>query len=129
MFKKGKKSYSILTGACPKCHEEPMYVESNPYKLSSTLKMHERCSHCGTKYKLEPSFFYGAMYVSYGVGTAAAIGVFMITYVMVGLNLRMSFAAIVFALILLFPMIMRWSRNIWINLFIKYNPDKILKKD
>jgi len=53
----------------------------------------------------------------------------MITYVMVGLNLRMSFAAIVFALILLFPMIMRWSRNIWINLFIKYNPDKILKKD
>jgi len=129
MFKKGKKSYSILTGACPKCHEESMYVESNPYKFSSTLKMHERCSHCGTKYKLEPSFFYGAMYVSYGVGTAAAIGVFMITYVMVGLNLRMSFAAIVFALILLFPMIMRWSRNIWINLFIKYNPDKILKKD
>ena len=117
MFKKGKKSYSILTGACPKCHEESMYVESNPYKLSSTLKMHERCSHCGTKYKLEPSFFYGAMYVSYGVGTAAAVGVFMITYVMVGLNLRMSFAAIVFALILLFPMIMRWSRNIWINLF------------
>ena len=28
MFGKGKKIYSILTGACPKCHKENMYVMS-----------------------------------------------------------------------------------------------------
>ncbi|MGB5317885.1 MAG: DUF983 domain-containing protein, partial [Eudoraea sp.] len=61
MLKKGTKLYSILTGSCPKCHEESMYVDKNPYHLGSLFKMEERCSHCQTKYKLEPSFFYGAM--------------------------------------------------------------------
>ena len=64
---KGTRIYSILTGYCPVCHEESMYKESNPYKLGSIFKMQERCSHCQTKYKIEPSFFYGAMYVSYAV--------------------------------------------------------------
>ena len=58
---KGTKLNSILTGKCPVCQNESMYKNSNPYILSETLKMHERCSHCGTKYKIEPSFFYGAV--------------------------------------------------------------------
>ena len=78
MLKKGNKLYSILTGTCPKCHEESMYVDKNPYKPGHLFKMHERCGHCGTKYKIEPSFFYGAMYVSYGVGIAFAVAAFVI---------------------------------------------------
>ena len=57
MLKKGKKLYSILKGVCPKCHNESMYVNANAYNLSETLKMHERCASCNTKYKIEPSFF------------------------------------------------------------------------
>ena len=57
MFKKGTKIYSILFGVCPKCHNESMYVIKNPYQLYDTLKMYERCRHCSTKYKIEPSFF------------------------------------------------------------------------
>jgi uncharacterized protein (DUF983 family) len=128
MFKKGKKLYSILRGLCPKCQEETMYVESNAYKLGSTLKMRERCSHCGVKYKLEPSFFYGAMYVSYGVGTAIAVTVFIIAFIFANLSLEAAFLAIVTTLVALFPLIMRWSRNIWINIFIPYNPNSALKK-
>jgi hypothetical protein len=30
MLKKGNKLYSILTGSCPKCHEESMYMNKNP---------------------------------------------------------------------------------------------------
>ena len=77
---KGYKIYSILTGACPVCHEESMYKENNPYKLKHIHDMHERCSNCGTKYQIEPSFFYGAMYVSYALGVAIAVATFMITY-------------------------------------------------
>ena len=73
MLKKGSKLYSILTGSCPKCHEESMYLNENPYNLMEIYKMHENCSHCKTKYKIEPSFFYGAMYVSYAVGIAFAV--------------------------------------------------------
>jgi uncharacterized protein (DUF983 family) len=121
MIRKGMKLYSILFGACPKCHQESMYIEKNAYKLYDTLKMHERCSHCLTKYQMEPSFFYGSMYVSYGVGIGFAVAAFVISYLIFESSLITAFIAIVVTLISLMPVIMRLSRNIWINLFIGYD--------
>lgn len=121
---KGSKLYSIFKGVCPVCHGESMYEESNPYKLNKIFKMHERCSHCQTKYKIEPSFFYGAMYVSYGVGIAFAIAAFIVSYVIFGGGLMTSFLAIVGTLIVMMPVIMRLSRNIWINIFMHFDKQK-----
>ena len=126
MLKKGTKLYSILTGSCPKCHEESMYLHSNPYHITQLFKMHERCSNCQTKYKIEPSFFYGSMYVSYGVGIAFAVAAFVISYLIIKTDLKTAFIAIVATLVLFLPVIIRLSRNIWINLFMKY--DKRLAK-
>jgi uncharacterized protein (DUF983 family) len=121
MIRKGMKLYSILFGACPKCHQESMYVEKNPYILSDTLKIHERCSNCNTKYRMEPSFFYGSMYVSYGVGIGFAIAAFIVSYLVFESSLVTAFIAIVVTLVGFMPFIMRVSRNIWINLFISYD--------
>ncbi|MCB0443818.1 MAG: DUF983 domain-containing protein [Flavobacterium sp.] len=121
MLKKGSKLNSILTGSCPKCQEESMYVEKNPYKLGKIFEMHDTCSHCGTRYKMEPSFFYGAMYVSYGLSIAFAVAAFIISNVFIGLGLLHSFIVIVFTLILTFPIILRLSRNIWINMFVHFD--------
>tara|TARA_B100001059_G_scaffold124280_1_gene124269 strand:- start:185 stop:565 length:381 start_codon:yes stop_codon:yes gene_type:complete len=123
MFKKGAKIYSILFGVCPKCHKESMYVIKNPYQLYDTLKMHERCRHCSTKYKIEPSFFYGSMYVSYGVGIVFALLAFFISNIIFDSSLKISFVSIVITLIGFMPIIMRVSRNIWINLFMSYDPN------
>ncbi|KKM05028.1 hypothetical protein LCGC14_1758240 [marine sediment metagenome] len=87
--------------------------------------MHERCSHCGLKYKLEPSFFFGAMYVSYGLGVAIAVAAFVISVLFIGTGLISSFIAIILTLLILLPIIIRLSRNIWINMFVKYDADKI----
>jgi len=129
-FLKGTKVYSIFTGKCPVCHNQSMYKESNPYRVSSILQMHERCSHCNTKYKIEPSFFYGAMYVSYGVGIAFAAVAFAITYFIMQATPLKAFVAIVVTLVIFMPVIMRISRNIWINLFMKYdrNQDAFAKR-
>jgi len=126
MLKKGSKLYSILTGTCPKCHNERMYEVRNPYKLSTTLKMNETCAHCGTRYKIEPSFFYGAMYVSYGVGIAFAFAAFVVSKWILKTSLLTSFFAIMGTMIGFMPIIMRLSRNIWINIFMSY--DKNLDK-
>jgi len=117
---KGTKFYSIFTGTCPVCQEESMYKENNPYKLREVFEMHERCSNCGTKYKIEPSFFYGAMYVSYAVGVAFSVAAFIIAYVFLNATLLASFFTIVGTLIIFMPIIMRLSRNIWINFFLSY---------
>ena len=127
-FLKGTKLYSIFTGTCPVCHQGEMYVESNPFKLSQIMKMHERCSHCGLKFKIEPSFFFGAMYVSYGIGVAISVASFVITHFILNLSIHISFITIIAALVLLFPYIIRISRNIWINLFLNYKKDAAQKK-
>ena len=121
MFKKASKLYSIFTGCCPRCHQESMYVEKNPYHLGSLFKMYDRCSHCGLKYKMEPSFFFGAMYVSYGLGVAFAVAAFVIAFLFVGTGLINTFIAIIGTMLVFMPVIIRLSRNIWINMFVKYD--------
>lgn len=74
---------------------------------------------------MEPSFFFGAMYVSYAVGIAFASPVFIITYFVLKLSLLNIFLAIVVALVVLLPLIVRLSRNIWINFFFDYDPKKV----
>lgn len=102
-----------------------MYESTNPYAISQLFKMHERCSHCGTKYKIEPSFFYGSMYVSYAVGIAFGTAAFVIAFLILGASLVNTFIAIVLTLIVFLPVIIRLSRNIWINFFFKYEPTSI----
>lgn len=126
MFKKGTKLYSVLTGSCPKCHEESMFKNKNPYILSEALSMNETCSNCDTKYKIEPSFFYGAMYVSYAVGIAFAVAAFVISYFVFEANINIIFISIIVTLIVFMPIILRLSRTIWINFFMHY--DKSLAK-
>ena len=100
-----------------------MYKDPNPYKIGKLFDMHEKCSACGTRYKIEPSFFYGAMYVSYAVGIAFAVAAFVISNLILGASLMNTFIAIVSTLIVFMPIIIRLSRNIWINFFIHYTPE------
>lgn len=126
---KGTSLYSIFTGKCPVCQTEKMYKKENPYKLKSVFEMHEKCSNCGTKYQMEPSFFYGAMYVSYALGVAIGIAVFIVSYLFLNTNLITSFLLICVFVIGLLPVEMRLSRNIWINLFLKYDKTKANNKE
>ena len=122
MLKKGSKLYSILTGTCPQCQKESMYIDQNLLHLNNLLKMNERCSHCGLKYQIEPSFFFGSMYVSYGLNVAIGIITFIV-YFQFDRDMLNSFISIIIVLILAFPFVMRLSRNIYINFFVSYNPE------
>ncbi|WP_163398299.1 DUF983 domain-containing protein [Flavobacterium fluviatile] len=122
MLKKGSKLNSILTGSCPKCQNESMYLDKNLLHLTKVLKMNENCSHCGLKYQLEPSFFYGAMYVSYGLNVAVGIAAFIVSFIFFGATIEQSFLAIVITLIVLFPFVLRLARNLYINMFVSYDP-------
>ncbi len=121
MLKKGSKLYSILTGTCPRCQNEKMYCNPNPYLITETMKMHENCAHCGLKYKIEPNFFFGAMYVSYGLAVAACVFFFVVSFAFLKLTVLTSFIVIIFGLIALMPIITRLARNIYINFFVGYN--------
>ena len=126
MFKKGTKLYSIFNNKCPRCHEGDFYVKPGFFVLKNGLKMHENCTHCGLKYTIEPSFFYGAMYVSYALTVAIAIATFIIGY-WIGTGLLYRFIAIFVMLIILTPVTLRLSRLIYINFFIHFDKSKLQK--
>ena len=98
------------------------FVTKNPFTLKKNLAIHENCSACGLKYMIEPSFFYGAMYVSYGITVALSILTFMILYLF-GLELLPIFIGIIVTLIVFTPLTLKLSRLIYINIFVHYKKD------
>jgi uncharacterized protein (DUF983 family) len=122
MVKKGSKLYSIVHNKCPRCQEGDFFVTKNPFTLKKNLAIQENCSACGLKYMIEPSFFYGAMYVSYGITVALSIITFIILYLF-GLELLPIFIGIIVTLIIFTPLTLKLSRLIYINIFVHYKKD------
>jgi uncharacterized protein (DUF983 family) len=120
LFKKGTKVYSIFKGKCPKCHEGEFFKYKFTFNPSKITQLHNNCPKCGLKYMIEPSFFYGAMYVNYALTTALSIITFLIAKLVFNLSLLQSFAAIFIALVVLAPFNLRLSRLLWINMFVSY---------
>ena len=126
MFLKGTKLYAIVFLKCPRCQEGD-FLESHPYHLKQFNKVKEKCTKCGLKYSIEPSFYYGSMYVSYGVGIAIAVAVYLLCLIFkIELGPLGIFIAIVVSLIALKPYIGAVSKSIWASFFFKY--DKQLAK-
>ncbi len=127
MFKKGSKFYSIFKNKCPRCHEGDFFKHKTSFNYKKILKLHENCSSCGLKYMIEPSFFFGAMYVNYAIAVALFVGIFVIAKVFLGLSIIYSFIAILVISLVLTPVSLRLSRIIWINFFVDFENDKARK--
>ncbi len=85
--------------------------------------MHDHCPRCGQRYEIEPSFFMGAMYVSYALQVAIFITVFVAVNVLTtDAEVYVYISSIAVATLLLIPVVLRLSRSIWIHLFVKYDP-------
>ena len=123
MWKKGSKLYSVWHNKCPRCQEGDFFVKPAGFRFKDNLKTHENCSNCGLKYMIEPSFFYGAMYVSYAITVAMAAAVFVICQLF-DLSLVASLISILVVLILANPFVMRVSRLLYINMFIGFKPEE-----
>ncbi|WP_235318291.1 DUF983 domain-containing protein [Polaribacter sp. Hel1_85] len=120
MFKKGTKLYSIVNAKCPRCHEGEFFKYKFTYNPNKVTKLHDNCPKCNLKYMMEPSFFYGAMYVNYGIIVALFVAIFIICKVILDLTIIQSFATIIVASLVLAPVNLRLSRIIWINMFVSY---------
>lgn len=120
---KSSKLFSIVKGTCPRCHQGNMFVNKNPYKIEGWDKMHENCSVCNLHYEREPGFFQGAMYVSYALGVGLSIAVVIANF-LISFNPVTYFVSNTIAIVLLAPLLFRWSRGIYLNIFISYDKSK-----
>jgi len=120
MLKKGTKIYSILRGKCPRCHDGEFFKYSFSMNLFKVNKIEKSCSYCHLKYMIEPAFYFGALYVSYGITVVLCIVTFIISKLILNLDLLTSFITIFAVLILFIPINLRLSRVLWINMFVSY---------
>lgn len=114
---------SVFGIKCPRCREGSMFENKNPYQLKSVSKMNSHCKVCGQALEPEPSFYYGAMYVSYALTVGFSLVFFALLYFVFDVEPTMFLVFNAFTLFLLWPYIFRLSRSLWIAFFIKYNPN------
>ena len=116
-----KKLQSILLLKSPRCRKGNL-LEAHPYKLSKFNKVNQSCNHCALQFKIEPSFFYGSMYVSYGLGEALSIAVYLLLLISgISSSLKFYFLIISGVLILLMPYINALSKVICAGFFFKFD--------
>ncbi len=117
--------WSVFNNKCPRCRQGDLYLQKNPYKLKTTTKMPETCPVCGQKFELEPGFWFGTGYVSYAFAVMLTGITFVIWWFTIGISIRDNsifwwLGANGVVLVLLQPVIQRWSRSAWISFFVRY---------
>ncbi|RYY28059.1 MAG: DUF983 domain-containing protein [Chitinophagaceae bacterium] len=118
----------LLACKCPRCRQGDMFVTKNPWKLKTTMRMHNECPVCGQPFNLEVGFYYGSSYVSYAFSVAFSVTTFVAWWLLIGFSTednRFFFwmGLNIFLLIALQPYLMRVSRTGWLAFFVKYDRD------
>lgn len=114
--------YHIFRNECPNCHKGKVFADKSFFFSLGFPKMNEYCSHCNTKFEKEPGYFFGAMFVNYGL----TVGQGIITYAVASRFFDKTFdlriiPIIATVIVLLSCFNIRLSRMIWIYLFKNYS--------
>ena len=119
---------NVLKCKCPRCRKGDLFVESNPYKLSRTMKMYDACPVCKQPFELEVGFYYGSSYVSYAMSIAISAASIIAWWMLIGFSFSdnrffywLGFNALL--LVALQPILMRVARSVWLAFFVRYDRD------
>lgn len=119
MFRKGSKLYSIFNFKCPRCHEGNLY-KSTLAEFNGIYNMHEACPNCNQDYQKEPGFYWGAMYIGYGLSSGYMLTAMVLGLFVFNLTTNQSFMAAILGGVFIVPIVARLARAIWINIYVKY---------
>ncbi len=114
---------NIISHKCPKCRKGPLFTHK-AYDLKHFSKMPKQCECCNQPYELEPSFYYGAMYVSYALQVALLVTVFTAYQILYpDVDVMIMIATVIGVSAILYPVIIRLSRSIWIHFFVSFSKE------
>ncbi len=110
---------------CPRCRQGYLFKNRNPYALKELSSMNKTCSNCKMLLDPEPSFYYGSMYVSYGLTVGFSILTFLIWYFFFDVDVMYYLIFNAIFLLALVPYTFQLARAVWITILVKYNPASI----
>ena len=106
---------------CPRCRTGKLFEQ--PYSFANAYKMPAKCPHCSVKYEPEPGFYYGAMFISYILTGWLFIIIGLVLVFGLGWSVGATILTVALLTVLIHNIIFRFSRSLWIHLFIKYDPN------
>ena len=107
---------NIVLEKCPYCDKGDVYRKKQ--RIIEIPRMYQRCENCGKDFTGEPGYFFGAMYVSYGIAVGAGILTFLILKYFFNLSSFNLYIAIIMGVIALISVKnFKWSRIIWLKMF------------
>jgi len=113
--------YSILNQKCPKCHQGNMFLDKNPYNLGKIYAMPDSCPVCGQSNLPEVGFWWGAMYISYGITVALSVVCVLFFWLVLGWSDWAVLGGNAAVMILILPIVFRYSRAVWFNMFVRFD--------
>lgn len=108
---------AIIRAKCPRCRRGDVFI----HPWHDFLRFHrtnKQCPVCSLRFEREPGFFFGAMYVSYAFVIGVMMAVSLILYFAFDdPDLWVYVLSMGAVLLLLLPLIFRYSRIIYLYLF------------
>jgi hypothetical protein len=127
--KKESRWYAFLHAKCPRCHHGDMFLNKNPYRFRDMSKMPAACPVCRLDYSPETGFYWGAMYMSYGLTIFSSILNVIIIGLIFGFEIYPLIIGNTIILILGFPLFFRYSRVIWLHLNSSFSKEEFEKAE
>jgi hypothetical protein len=82
--------------------------------------MNTHCNVCGEDFIRENGFYYGAMYASYALTVALGVTEFVFIKAILNLSEYVFLGVFTLSALILWPLIYRMARLLWLNLFVSY---------
>ena len=125
------KGLAIFKAKCPQCQSGKMFKKS-ALKLNGFTEMFDTCNVCGLTFEVEPGFFWGAMYVSYGITTGMMLIVGALVLILSNHEARFwgYIIPIFLAMFSSIPFTYRYSRVLMLYYFspVRFNKDLVNNK-
>ncbi|MFT5386093.1 MAG: hypothetical protein ACI8VT_003984 [Saprospiraceae bacterium] len=110
---------SILTHSCPQCRSSKLFKE--PFNFKNPLNIYERCSVCNQNFEPEPGFYFGALFISYGLSTFLLLVPALILVLGFDWNPNNAMLLVLAIAAISYFKLLRVSRSIWIHINVKYD--------
>jgi uncharacterized protein (DUF983 family) len=109
----------ILRQVCPRCREGAMFRR---FSIRHWLDMYAICPVCGLKFDREQGYFLGAMYVSYGLSIPPVLALVFLFWRLAGWGFGSAVIGAFVAYLPFVPVVVRFSRVIWIYIDRSVDP-------
>ncbi|MDF1672596.1 MAG: DUF983 domain-containing protein [Vicingaceae bacterium] len=110
---------SVFRLKCPQCGEGDLFCNKNIYKYKGFFDMPDSCPKCQQDFQIEPGFYYGSMYVSYGLTIAITVAIFVAMTVLNIFSIAGFIIADVVILTVTLPIVFKISRALWLTMNVK----------